>query len=416
MADLLSDGGFEPLQPDHLRRLMDEFQPDCVGLSLRNLENDYSDNGGLADIARTVADLRLLWPGPIFLGGAGFSLMPEEIMAQSGADYGLSGDAETALPGFLRLLAEGRAAPGLQPRPESAAVFSRPAPDPVLIRRYAARGGLIGVQTKRGCAFDCLYCSYPLLEGREIRFRPVTEVLEELGQLSEILENPCVAFVDAVFNDPKGRWRELLAALAEARLPLRWTAFFQPVAFEPGDLDLIRLSGAAGLEFGTDAASDSTMAGLGKPFDFETVRKVQAECAAAKIPAAHYVVFGGPGETEATVTEGLKNLDRLENCVIFISAGWSVYPRTRLFDLALAEGLVNGPGDARLPITYYAPRLSPADLHDRLGRAFRNRRDRLYPVDRAWENAQALRQMGVSGLLWDTLIGAGRRGSRRAHA
>ncbi|MDR2935186.1 MAG: B12-binding domain-containing radical SAM protein, partial [Candidatus Adiutrix sp.] len=219
-----------------------------------------------------------------------------------------------------------------------------------------------------------------------------------------------------VFNDPAGRWRELLAALAEAGLPIRWTAFFQPTAWAPGDLELIRRSGAAGLEFGTDAASDTALAGLNKPFDFETVRLVQAECAAAGLPAAHHVVFGGPGETEASVAEGLANLERLENCVVFISAGWSVYPRTALFDLARAEGLVAVSGHLPRPVYYFAPGLDQAWLRAGLDRAFQGRRDRIFPPDRAWAASAALRRMGWTGPLWDTLIGAGRRGSRHVRA
>jgi len=421
LVDLLSEGGFEGFQPGRLEELVKEFRPEAVGLSLRNLESlsgEADETWSLAGLAQLTAALRRFWSGPVFLGGAGFSLLPEQALAWSGADYGLPGEAEEALPAFLESLAAGRAVPGLQPRPGPAAAIGLPAFDPALVRDYAGRGGLIGVQTRRGCAFNCLYCSYLVLEGRSLRFRPTAEVLADLTQLAELLAagegrpEPCIAFADAVFNGPDGRWRELLAALAEARLPLRWTAFFQPTAWAPGDLELIRRSGAAGLEFGTDAASDTALAGLNKPFDFETVRRVQAECAAFGLSAAHYVVFGGPGETEATVAEGLANLERLEHCVVFVSAGWSVYPRTPLFDLARAEGLVAALGDLPKPVYYFAPGLDPAWLRARLDQALQDRRDRFFPPDRAWAASATLRRMGWTGLLWDTLIGAGRRGSR----
>ncbi|MDR2934265.1 MAG: cobalamin-dependent protein, partial [Candidatus Adiutrix sp.] len=319
LVDLLSEGGFEGFPPGRLEELVREFRPEAVGLSLRNLESTTGaadENWSLAGLTHLTSALRRVWSGPVFLGGAGFSLLPEQALASSGADYGLPGEAEEALPAFLESLAAGRAVPGLQARPRPTSAIGPAVFDPALVRDYDGRGGLIGVQTQRGCAFGCLYCAYPILEGRSPRFRPTDEVLADLARLVEILlarpgragREICVAFADAVFNDPAGRWRELLAALAEAGLPIRWTAFFQPTAWAPGDLELIRRSGAAGLEFGTDAASDTALAGLNKPFDFETVRRVQAECAAAGLPAAHHVVFGGPGETEASVAEGLANL------------------------------------------------------------------------------------------------------------
>ena len=51
----------------------------------------------------------------------------------------------------------------------------------------------------------------------------------------------------------------------------------------------------------TDAASDTTMAGLGKGFTFADVEAVNRACVAEQLPCAHFVIFGGPGETEATV-------------------------------------------------------------------------------------------------------------------
>ncbi len=33
------------------------------------------------------------------------------------------------------------------------------------------QGGLAIVQSKRGCPFHCIYCTYPLIEGRKVRVR-----------------------------------------------------------------------------------------------------------------------------------------------------------------------------------------------------------------------------------------------------
>ena len=41
------------------------------------------------------------------------------------------------------------------------------------------------VQTSRGCPCDCSFCSVTRFNGRKHRFRPVAEVVEEVGQLEE---------------------------------------------------------------------------------------------------------------------------------------------------------------------------------------------------------------------------------------
>ncbi|MDR1922329.1 MAG: cobalamin-dependent protein [Candidatus Adiutrix sp.] len=419
LLDLLAESGFSSYDPEFLKAAVREYRPDCVGLSLRNLESldasEAEDGWGLDLARRIAADIRSVSAAPLFLGGAGFSLMPETVLRQVGAEYGLAGEGETALPAFLARLAAGRARLGLQPAPEACGRQAS-AYDRKLTRAYAERGGLIGVQTKRGCPLRCLYCSYPLLEGRRIRPRPAEEVIDDIARLAADIEEPHIAFADAVFNDPAGHFRELLAALVSSGLKVRWTAFFQPAEFAPGDLELFKASGLSGLEFGVDGAADATLAGLGKPFDFALVRRLQKQCAEAAVASACYFIFGGPGETRATVEEGIGNIESLEGCVAFISAGLSIYPRTPLHELAVREGLLEAGEEMTRPVWYYSPLIDPAELHARLRQAFDGKRDRLFPPGRAQESARVLRLMGHRGILWDTLIGAGRRGERRGHA
>ena len=417
LVDLLSESGFSGYQPALIQKAVEEFKPDCLGLSLRNLESADSSNAdehwSLDLVKKIIGDLRRFSPAPVVMGGAGFSLMPEMILERSGADYGLAGEGEEIWPAFLDALAGGRAEKGLwaTARPGAGQISAY---EPELLRRYAGRGGLIGVQSKRGCPLNCLYCSYPLLEGRRIRPRPVAEVLEDIERIASIIDEPHLAFADAVFNDPAGHWRELLAGMAAKGLKVRWTAFFQPAEFEKGDLELIRASGASGLEFGTDASNDAALKALNKNFDFALVRRIQGQCADFGLPAAHYVIFGGPGESPATVEEGLANLETLRDCVVFVSTGLSVYPGTALFELAQGEGLIEKAGDLERPVFYYSPQIDPLKLHQRLSQALARRRDRLYPPSRAIERTEALRRMGYRGILWDSLIGAGERGRKVA--
>ena len=418
LLDLLSAGGFAGYEPRRLQEVIAEFQPDCVGLSLRNLESADSSNAdehwSLDLIKRMVDDIRQVTAAPQVIGGAGFSLMPETVLNHTGVDYGLPGEGERIWPAFLEALAAGRAEPGLWaqagPGARQASAY-----DPELVRRYADQGGLIGVQTKRGCPLNCLYCSYPLLEGRRIRPRPVEEILDDLRRLAGLVEHPHIAFADAVFNDPAGHWRELLAAMTSAGLNLSWTAFFQPAEFEPDDWRLLKASGVSGLEFGTDGGSDAALRGLNKPFHFELVQRLQQKCFEHDIPAAHYLIFGGPGETPATVEEGIENINGLEGCVAFISTGLSVYPGTPLAEVARREGLISSDHDLRKPVFYYSPDIEPARLDQRLKEAFGSRRDRLYPPGAAVERTEVLRRMGYRGILWDTLIGSGRRRKRAAN-
>ena len=39
-------------------------------------------------------------------------------------------------------------------------------------------GESIGVQSKRGCPYDCAFCLYPYIEGKRVRYRPAAMVVQ----------------------------------------------------------------------------------------------------------------------------------------------------------------------------------------------------------------------------------------------
>ncbi|MEW5773275.1 MAG: lipid biosynthesis B12-binding/radical SAM protein [Thermodesulfobacteriota bacterium] len=405
--DLLAEGW----DLDALRGRVRDFDPQCVGLSVRNLDNVDSLSAGrgwFADQAReAVRAVRAATAAPVVVGGAGFSLMPDLVLDHLGADYGIAGEGEEAFPALLATLEQGGTPPrisggGKPCGPGAAMPPARFIPD--YVRFYQGESGLMGVQTKRGCPNACAYCAYPLIEGRTVRCRDPREVAGELVRLRREHGVDTVFFTDAVFNDAGGRYLELAEELARNPAGVRWLAYFQPRGMDRRTLRLLRRSGLMGLEVGADAASDATLAGLGKGFSFAQVADFNALCVSEGLPCAHFVIFGGPGETPDTVEEGLRNLDRLDPAVVFAFSGIRVHPRTRLHELALAQGVLRPDADLLRPVFYHAPGLDPEALNARLAQAFARRRDRIFPPERGYERMAVLHRLGFRGVLWDTLI------------
>jgi lipid biosynthesis B12-binding/radical SAM protein len=94
-----------------LRAVAAETAPDYVCLSVRNVDSaDSAETAAgvwLGDARRAVAVLREITAAPIIVGGPAFSILPEEILAALGADYGIVGEGERALPDLLDRLAAG---------------------------------------------------------------------------------------------------------------------------------------------------------------------------------------------------------------------------------------------------------------------------------------------------------------------
>jgi radical SAM superfamily enzyme len=158
------------------------------------------------------------------------------------------------------------------------------------------------------------------------------------------------------------------------------------------------------VELGTDAACDATLRSLGKGFAFADVLEVNRACVAERLPCAHFVMFGGPGETADTVREGLANLDRLEHTVVFGYSGIRILPGTALHRLAVAEGILAPETSLLEPVYYQSPHVDADSMNRRIAASFRGRRDRIFPPSEGQQRLVVLHNFGYRGLLWDHLI------------
>ena len=253
------------------------FSPDAVCISIRNVDNvDSLGERTFTDyIVKIVKIFRESIGGtPIILGGSGFSLFPESILKVTGADYGVVGEGEQAVLDILAKIAKGEK---IEPSIQSVKVrnVSGADYDPSLIEYYEQESHLLPVQTKRGCPFNCNYCSYPLLEGRRIRYRDPQEVIRELRHIKEDLGIDLIYFVDSVFNDPDYHYLKLLEAMQKQNFSMAWSAFLTPYGLTKERIELMHRTGLAWADVGGDGASDAALRGLGKNF---TVKDIEQCC------------------------------------------------------------------------------------------------------------------------------------------
>ena len=66
---------------------------------------------------------------------------------------------------------------------------------------YLEFGGMGNLQTKRGCPFNCIYCTYPIIEGRRVRLRSPKRICDEIESLVKFGINNLFV-VDNEFNFP----------------------------------------------------------------------------------------------------------------------------------------------------------------------------------------------------------------------
>lgn len=396
----------------HLAEALDRFKPDFVGLSLRNIDNVDSFSADsewyLAENKHLVNIIRRQTAAPIVVGGSGFSILPEEILDYLAADYGVTGEGERAVCGLIADLEHGRPVPRIVDGNRNFLAGTEmisPFWDARLVEYYNAHSGMVNLQTKRGCPHRCSYCSYPHLEGRGLRVKRPAKIVDEIEYLHQKMGVDTIFFTDSVFNDIAGHYRGIAEELLERNLNIRWHGFFRPQGMSAADLRLLKRSGLSALEVGTDAASDATLAGLNKQFTFGEVIHFNQLCLQEEVPVAHFVIFGGPNETDETIEEGLLNIQQLENCVVFAFVGIRIHPNTELYDRALREGIVRRKDSLLKPVYYFSPHVDPVRMNAKIEDAFHGRRDRIFPPSEGLIRMTTMNRFGYRGLLWDRLLG-----------
>lgn len=411
LVDCLAD-------PPPLERELREFQPDVVGVSLRNLDDvlirrQETFFGSVAAICETV---RRVLPRPVVLGGSGFSICPEQLLERSGADFGIQGEGEAGFVALLDALGRGvdfSGIPGLVYRrageiianPQRPAALedrkelpTRPA---ALATHYLSLSGTLNLQTQRGCRHTCCYCTYPLIEGRAHRRRDPGLVAEEFVQL-ESLGAKYVFIVDSVFNSSPGHITETCEAILRRRTQVKWGCFLRPQGLTPALMQLMKRAGLSHIEFGSDSFCDSVLEQYGKKLTFADILQSSELAQQVELEHCHFLICGGPGETLATLDTTFENSLRLHQPVIMAVVGMRVYPGTPLAWRARREGRIPPGNDLLTPAYYVSSALTEEIVFERL-REFSRRSPNWITGDPPANLAKVvarLRQRGVMGPLW----------------
>lgn len=400
-----------------LGEIIDDFSPDVIGLSLRNIDNTdiVTPQGFMAGYKKLVNALRRHTGVPVILGGAGFSILPEAFMAALQADYGIVGEGER-IAALLDTLERAETPLGLPGVITASGHFSPPLPFPHPPPRhfdpsaghlpfYLRKGGMLNLQTKRGCPFRCIYCTYPLIEGRRFRHVAPETVARNARQLQDAGAK-YLFIADSAFNADTNHSLAVADQFRKIGITLPWGAFMAPMQMPAGYFDSLAAAGLTHIEFGTESLSNRVLKSYGKPFDRKQILHSHEAAIRAGLHVAHYFLFGGPGETDHTLETSLAHIDNLKKTVLFLFCGMRIYPHTDLFDHAVAEGQITGAHDLLQPVFYQSPAIGREEIIDRIKARGGHRiswvigaeDEKTGPlIDRMYDR-------GYSGPLWEFLI------------
>jgi radical SAM superfamily enzyme YgiQ (UPF0313 family) len=272
-----------------IKEPIEGFNPDVVGISVRNIDDQFMDDPGflLEQVKEVVERCRRYTDGPIVLGGAGYSMYPKSALDYLRADMGIQGEGEVPFVTLLERMQTGADpadTPGLHlPGRDAQAKrhfvknldeLSFPIDDLWLTSSALEDEEFwLPFQTRRGCPMDCSYCSTATIEGRIFRKRSPNLVVKEIARLAKKGFNR-FHFVDNTFNLPVSYARELCRLLAEAELDIAYRCILYPWKVDEELVKLMVKGGCREVALGFESGYGPVLQSFNKQFDTEEVRRI----------------------------------------------------------------------------------------------------------------------------------------------
>jgi len=363
VAQALTDFGFPvqaldlPFEPNwitSLHRELKEQEPLFIGLSVRNTDDCSfaSRKSFIPWISDVVFELRKLTEAPILLGGVGFSTMPEIVLKATQADGGIYGDGEEAILSLAKSLATDKDfthLPNMVYWHNGDVVCNSrddvdlrylPTPHRRIFdnKKYEQLGGMVGIETKRGCSQSCIFCADPVAKGRRVRLRPPEIVLQEFLDLAS-QDVSWFHLCDSEFNLPLEHAKDICQAIISMGLGdrIRWYCYCSPTPFDQELAALMKRAGCAGINFGVDSLCDKQLYRLGKVHSSHDVGQLVHLLRREGLNFMFDLLIGGPGETEETIRESIGKAREFDVPLVGIAFGVRIYDGT-----PLAKDIANG--------------------------------------------------------------------------
>lgn len=355
------------------------FHGTCLHLGPKDLERyllerdpfDYIGIGYLTnyihDVIQYCKAVRSASPtSKIILGAQGFTALPAFYLAKTGADYGISGEAENSLLNLLNALSSGQTAEGIpsvafrdgseihvnkgrEPVPDIAkipwpAYHLYPLEKYIHYRNTGYHKGVkyFVILTSRGCPYICNFC-YRMEEGH--RHRPFEDVLNELHFLNDRYGVTDFGLQDELFMTSHKHVEQfcqnLIKAMDDKIIPrITWatTGRFNIVTREIAQM--MAQAGCREVLFGLESGDSEALALMNKKTSAEQIRAGVLWSREAGMSVSLPCMFGNIGETKESIQKTVDVLIELRPDEYRTIRPVTPYPGSPLYEYAMEKKLI----------------------------------------------------------------------------
>ncbi|MDO8646846.1 MAG: radical SAM protein [Candidatus Diapherotrites archaeon] len=306
LAAMLEKQGIEckildmPAQQLEVKDVLEEikkFRPDFVGISALTPT--------ISRTAELSKKIREKFPKVyLVIGGPHASLLPEQTLKLTNADFVITGEGEKAIVKIAKELKKlkrhsiikGELIENLDELPMPARHLLDLSKYSALPNNYKKNPRVLNVLASRGCPFNCTFCCKT--EGtRRYRVRSAENVIAELKELKEKYGIQEIAFWDDIFTIKREWVKKLCEKMIEEKIDFPWSCETRVQLVDKELLELMKKAGCWNIFYGIEAGDQTLLDNINKGIKLEDVRKAVKLTKEAGIEIRGSFMIGLPGET-----------------------------------------------------------------------------------------------------------------------
>lgn len=165
--------------------------------------------------------------------------------------------------------------------------------------------------TSRGCPAHCTFCGSRNVYGTTARCHSPEYVLGMIDVLRNRYGVKDFAIYDDTFLTYPERVHKICDAMIEARLGLTWSAYSRVDTIYPDLVQKMKAAGCWLINFGVESGSQRILDMIRKEVTLEQIQRALQTTREAGIRCRGFFMVGHPGETEESMLETVKFLNRL---------------------------------------------------------------------------------------------------------
>lgn len=199
--------------------------------------------------------------------------------------------------------------------------------------------GVAQVTYSRGCPYQCSYCNSPVMQGKTVRWRSATNVVDEIQDLQDRFDIDLIYFTDLTFNVNKRKVIELSHEITDRKARINWFCGCRPDNMDAELIQIMKEAGCCRIHYGIESFDEKRLKTLKRFSNIERIKKTLELTCFTGIISRGYLMIGYPWQTKEDLqitAHQLKSFAVDDLRISFLTP----FPGTQLFERFKRDGLL----------------------------------------------------------------------------